>query len=121
MRKKVLIVEDNDLNLRFFNAVLASEGYDTVTSTGAEDVPALARTAKPDLILMDMRHRGGDGLETTRRIKADEATRRIPVIAVTGCALAGDEQRIRAEGCDDYLVKPVSLEGFLSSVRRHMH
>lgn len=121
MRKKVLIVEDNALNLRLFNDLLAAEGYDTVTSTGAEDVAVLAREVLPDLILMDIRLSHGDGMETTRRIKGDAATRRIPVIAVTGCAMAGDEERIRANGCDDYLAKPVSLEGFLSSVRRHLH
>ena len=121
MRKKVLIVEDNDLNLRLFESILAGEGYETISSTGEGDVPGLAKRARPDLILMDMRHRGGDGLETTRLIKRDAETRAIPVIAVTGCALAGDEERIRAEGCDDYITKPVSLEGFLSSVRRHLH
>ena len=120
MRKKVLIVEDNDLNLRLFNDVLAAEGYETLTATGEEDVPAMARRARPDLILMDMRHRGGDGVETTRRLKRDGETSGIPVIAVTGRARAGDEARFRAEGCADYLVKPVSLVHFLGSVRRHL-
>ncbi|WP_340107195.1 response regulator [Pikeienuella sp. HZG-20] len=121
MVKKVLIVEDNDLNLRLFNDLLASEGYDTVTSTGEGDVAGLARSILPDLILMDIRLKSADGLETTRRIKSDVATRSIPVIAITGCAMAGDEERIRATGFADYLTKPVSLAGFLSSVRRHLH
>lgn len=121
MTKKILIVEDNDLNRRLFNDVLASEGYDTVTSTGEEDIAILARSLLPDLILMDIRLRAGDGLEMTRRIKDDALTRKIPVIAVTGCAMAGDQERIMAEGCVDYLAKPVSLSGFLSSVRRHLH
>lgn len=121
MRKTVLIVEDNDLNLRLFNDVLAAEGYDTVTSDGAGDVTGLARAVMPDLILMDMRHSGGDGLETTRRLKRDRATAAIPVIAVTGCAMAGDEARIRAAGCEDYLTKPVSLAGLVSAVRARLH
>ncbi|QIE55911.1 response regulator [Pikeienuella piscinae] len=121
MQKKILIVEDNALNLRLFNDLLAAEGYDTVTSNGEGDIAGLARTTRPDLIVMDMRLAQNDGLETTRRIKRDETTRAIPVIAITGCAMAGDEERIMATGCADYLTKPVTLQGFLSSVRRHMH
>ncbi|MEX2519207.1 MAG: response regulator [Paracoccaceae bacterium] len=121
MPKKVLIVEDNDLNLRLFNDLLAAEGYDTVTSTGEGDIAGLAARTRPDLILMDIRHGGGDGLETTRRIKSGASTGSIPVIAVTACAAAGDEDLARATGCVDYLMKPVSLAGLLRSVRDNLH
>lgn len=121
MAKKVLIVEDNDLNLRLFNDFLAAEGYDTVTSTGEGDIAGLAERTLPDLILMDIRLGGGDGLETTRRIKRGVATAAIPVIAVTACAGAGDEDLARATGCADYLMKPVSLAGLLQSVRENLH
>lgn len=121
MLKKVLIFEDNDLNQRLFNDVLAAAGYDTLTSDGAGDPVDLARKTQPDLIVMDINMPETDGLEATRRIKRDGETSGIPVIAVTGHAMAGDRQRILAEGCADYLSKPVSIDGFLSAVRRHIH
>lgn len=121
MAKKILIFDDNDLNLRLFNDVLASEGYDTLTSACGEGALDLARRARPDLIVMDINMPEIDGLEATRRIKRDAETSGIPVIAVTAHAMAGDEARIRAEGCADYLAKPVSLAGLLGAVRRHLH
>lgn len=121
MAKKVLIFDDNDLNRKLFNDVLSSEGYETLTSNGDDDALDLARRLRPDLIVMDINMPETDGLEATRRIKRDDETRGIPVIAVTACAMAGDEDRIRAEGCSDYIAKPVSLSGFLSSVRRHLY
>lgn len=120
MSKKVLIVEDNDLNRRFFNDLLAAEGYETIVSPRGGDAPALASATRPDLILMDMRMPGEDGLAATRRLKRDPETFGIPVVAVTGCALAGDEDRILDEGCDGYISKPVTVAGLLSCVEKHL-
>ncbi|MEM7523876.1 MAG: response regulator [Pseudomonadota bacterium] len=120
MSKRVLIVEDNDLNRRFFNDVLVLEGYETLSTAKGDEAAALASAALPDLILMDIRMPDADGLEATRRLKRDPATEAIPVIAVTGCALSGDEERFRGEGCADYLAKPVSIAGFLSCVEKHL-
>jgi two-component system cell cycle response regulator DivK len=121
MPKKILIIEDNDLNRRLFNDVLLSRGYETVLSSRGSDAFALARDAKPDLIMMDMRMPDADGLDATRQIRSDVVTAHIPVIAVTACAMKGDEQRIRAGGCSDYLSKPVSLSRLLDCVHRHVH
>lgn len=121
MAKKVLIVEDNDLNLRLFNDLLELEGYQTITSSGEGDLTSLARITRPDLILMDVRLKSADGLEATRRIKKNPDTRAIPVIAITACAMAGDADRILASGCADYLTKPISLPWFLGTVRKHLH
>lgn len=121
MTKTVLIVEDNDLNRRLFNDVLAAEGYDTLLSACGNDAHDIARERRPDLIVMDICLPDADGLEATRRIKDDVDTASIPVIAVTACAMQGDEGRILAGGCSDYLAKPVSVSGFLDCVERHLH
>lgn len=120
MAKKVLIVEDNDLNLRLFNDLLAAEGYQTMTAADGSDAIILARDSAPDLILMDINLPRQSGLHATRRLKADARLAGIPVIAVTAHAMDGDEQRILAAGCADYIAKPVSLPGLLSKVRQHL-
>lgn len=119
MRGKILIVEDDALNRRFFTDVLASEGYATITSERGEGVLELARAEQPNAILMDMCIPDADGLEVTRRIKADDETREIPVIAITAIHQAEDEALARAEGCVDYLRKPVGIPRFVDSVIRH--
>lgn len=125
MAKTVFIVEDNDLNRRFFNDLLLSEGYRTITCASGDAAIGIASVARPDLILMDMRFSDVDGavvdgVETTRRLKRDPATEAIPVVAVTGCAMAGDEDRFRDEGCDDYISKPVTIGRLLSCVEKHL-
>ncbi len=120
MTKRILIIEDNDLNRRLFNDVLVSRGYETVLSSRGANAAALARDSKPDLIMMDMCMPDADGLEATQSIRADSATANIPVIAVTACAMKGDEQRILAGGCSGYLAKPVSLTNLLDCVGLHV-
>ncbi|MEM7545070.1 MAG: response regulator [Pseudomonadota bacterium] len=121
MPKRILIVEDNDLNRRLFNDVLETKGYETVVSQTGADAVGLAVTTMPDLILMDMCLPDTDGLTTTGQIKADTRTGDIPVIAVTACAMAGDAQRMLAGGCVDYLSKPISIPGLLTCVEKHVH
>ncbi|MEP9369846.1 response regulator [Xanthobacter sp. VNH20] len=117
MPKTVMIVEDNELNMKLFHDLLEANGYQTVqTRTGVEAVP-LARKHKPDLILMDIQLPEVSGLEVTGWLKADPELRSIPVVAVTAFAMKGDEERIRAGGCEAYLSKPISVAKFLETVR----
>lgn len=118
MAKTVLIVEDNELNMRLFNDLLEAFGYKTVkTKDGRQAVP-LARQHKPDLIVMDIQLPEISGLEVTALLKQDAELKKIPVVAVTAFAMRGDEQKIRAGGCDAYLSKPISVTTFLDTIRR---
>ncbi len=120
MSKTVLIVEDNELNMKLFHDLLEAHGYDTLqTRTGIEALE-LARTHKPDLILMDIQLPEVSGLEVTKWIKEDEDLRAIPVIAVTAFAMKGDEERIRQGGCEAYISKPISVAKFLETVRCYL-
>ncbi|MFG1462877.1 response regulator [Xanthobacter sp. DSM 24535] len=117
MPKTVMIVEDNELNMKLFHDLLEANGYRTIqTRTGVEAVP-LAREHKPDLILMDIQLPEVSGLEVTGWLKADPELKGIPVVAVTAFAMKGDEERIRAGGCEAYLSKPISVAKFLETVR----
>ena len=111
--KRILVVEDNELNMKLLNDVLEAHGYD-VLSTG-EGAVAIewAKQYHPDLILMDLQLPDMSGLDATRQLKADEATRDIPVIAVTAFAMAGDEKKALDHGCDAYVAKPIVLRDFL--------
>ena len=121
MTKTVLIVEDNDLNLKLFEDVLAAEGFLTLsTSTGTNGVN-IAREQRPDLILMDIQLPELSGLEATQRIKREEEIADIPVIAITAHALPGDERRIMAGGCSDYVAKPVMIGDLVNTVKRHLN
>jgi len=113
---KVLIVEDNPANMTLAIYLLESAGHVVISATDAEAGLTLARDAQPQLILMDIQLPGMDGLEATRLLKRDEATRRIPVIALTALAMKGDEERIRAAGCDGYIAKPLAYKEFLAIV-----
>lgn len=119
-QKTVLIVEDNELNMKLFNDLLEASGYATLQSFSGHDVLDLARTHQPDLILMDIQLPEKSGLEVTRELKADEELAEIPVIAVTAFAMKSDEQRIRDGGCEDYLAKPISVSTFLATVKKHL-
>lgn len=121
MKKKILIVEDDALNRRFLTDVLASEGYETVTSDRAEGVLELVSAEKPDGIVMDICMPDGDGIELTRCLKQDERFTGIPVIAVTAMHEPTDEAIARAEGCADYLRKPVGISGFIRSVSKYVN
>jgi two-component system cell cycle response regulator DivK len=114
--KKVLIVEDNELNLKLLNDILEYHGYTVFTTRLGEPVLELARQYRPDLILMDIQLPDISGMEATRRLKADEQMRSIPVIAVTAFAMSGDEAKIRAIGCDAYVAKPFNVAEFLKLV-----
>ncbi|MBI3439648.1 MAG: response regulator [Proteobacteria bacterium] len=118
MAKTVLIVEDNDLNLKLFNDLLEAFGYRTVKTKDGRQALPLAREHKPDLILVDIQLPEVSGLEITDRLKKDPALKAIPVVAVTAFAMRGDEQKILAAGCDAYLSKPISVTTFLETIRR---
>jgi two-component system, cell cycle response regulator DivK len=113
---RVLIVEDNHANMSLAVFLLQSAGHTTITATDAEAGLALARDEQPQLILMDMQLPGMDGLAATALLKGDDATRGIPVIALTALAMRGDEERIRAAGCDGYIAKPMRYREFLAAV-----
>jgi two-component system, cell cycle response regulator DivK len=115
--KTVLIVEDNELNMKLFHDLLASHGYDTVGTSSGIEALELARAHRPDLILMDIHLPDVSGLEVTKWIKGDPELRRIPVVAVTAFAMNGDEERIRQGGCEAYLSKPISIAKFMETVR----
>ncbi|MCH9806422.1 MAG: response regulator [Alphaproteobacteria bacterium] len=118
MAKKVLIVEDNELNMKLFHDLLDAHGYATVQTRNGLDALSLAREHRPDLILMDIQLPEVSGLEVTRWLKEDDDLRDIPVIAVTAFAMKGDEERIRSGGCESYISKPISVASFLGAVRQ---
>jgi two-component system cell cycle response regulator DivK len=112
----VLVIEDNPANMTLTVILLESVGHAVLSATNAEAGLKLARSEHPSLILMDIQLPGMDGLQATVLLKQDEATRDIPVIAVTAMAMKGDEQRIRAAGCDGYIAKPMCSQAFLETV-----
>jgi len=112
----VLVVEDNPANMTLAKFLLESAGYSVLCAVDAEAGLTLARDEQPDLILMDIQLPGMDGLEATAILKRDDATRAIPVIALTALAMKGDEERIRAAGCDGYVAKPLAYREFLATI-----
>lgn len=119
MVKTVLIVEDNELNMKLFGDLLEARGYATLRATEGDGALALAKREHPDLVLMDIQLPGLSGIEVTRRMKADPRLRDIPVVAVTAFALRGDAERILGSGCSAYVSKPVSIDNLLDVVERH--
>jgi two-component system cell cycle response regulator DivK len=113
---KVLIVEDNSANMTLAVFLLQSAGHAVLSARDAEAGLTLARDEQPDLILMDIQLPGMDGLQATALLKQDDTTRAIPVIALTALAMKGDEERIRAAGCDGYIAKPMRYQEFLATV-----
>ena len=120
MKKTVLIVEDNDLNMKLFNDLLEAHGYETVQTRNGVEAVELTRKHKPNLILMDIQLPEVSGLQVTQWIKDDEELRHIPVIAITAFAMKGDEEKIRQGGCEAYLSKPISVVKFLETVRNYL-
>jgi two-component system, cell cycle response regulator DivK len=116
--RSVLIVEDNELNMKLFHDLLAAHGYRTIQTRNGFDALELARKHRPDLILMDIQLPEVSGLEVTKWLKDDDELRHIPVVAVTAFAMKGDEERIRSGGCEAYISKPISVMTFLETVRR---
>ena len=121
MRKKILIIDEDALNRRFFSDVLVSEGFDTVVAEADGAAPSLAIAERPDLIVMDMCALNDDAIATTRAMKLDKRLEGVPVIGVTAIARAIHHEEVRATGCDDCLQKPVTVDGFLRSVHRHLN
>lgn len=117
-KKTVLIVEDNELNMKLFRDLLEAHGYKTLQTRNGIEALTLAREHRPDLILMDIQLPEVSGLDVTKWLKEDEALRAIPVIAVTAFAMKGDEERIREGGCEAYISKPITVSMFLNTVRQ---
>lgn len=117
-KKLVLIVEDNELNMKLFHDLLDAHGFATIQTRNGFDAISLAREHHPDLILMDIQLPEVSGLEVTKWLKEDDKLRSIPVVAVTAFAMKGDEERIRSGGCEAYVSKPISVVMFLETVRR---
>ena len=113
---RILVVEDNPDNMMLTVMLLESAGHAVLMAVDAEAGLALARAERPDLILMDIQLPGMDGLEATALLRQDDATRSVPVIALTALAMKGDEERIRAAGCDGYISKPIGIQDFLATV-----
>jgi two-component system cell cycle response regulator DivK len=112
----VLVVEDNPANMKLATFLLQGAGHTVLSATDAEAGLTLARSEHPQLILMDIQLPGMDGLSALALLKQDEATRAIPVIALTALAMKGDEERIRAAGCDGYIAKPMRYQEFLVAI-----
>ena len=119
-KKLVMIVEDNELNLKLFRDLLEAHGYATLHTSDGFQVLDLARQNNPDLILMDIQLPEVSGLEITGWLKADSELKAIPIIAVTAFAMRGDEEKIRAGGCDDYLSKPIAVHQFIATVKKYL-
>ncbi|MET4698933.1 two-component system cell cycle response regulator DivK [Constrictibacter sp. MBR-5] len=120
MSKTVLIVEDNELNMKLFNDLLEAHGYRTLKTRDGIQALSIAREHRPDLILMDIQLPEVSGLEVTKWLKEDDNLRHIPVIAVTAFAMKGDEEKIRQGGCEDYIAKPITVSRFLETVQKHL-
>ena len=118
MAKTVLIVEDNELNMKLFHDLLDAQGYATLQTREGLQALSMAREHRPDLILMDIQLPEISGLEVTKWLKEDDDLSHIPVVAVTAFAMKGDEERIRDGGCEAYISKPISVTHFLETIRR---
>ena len=122
-RRKILVVEDNDMNMQLVEFLLEEGGYDIVKATSGEEALALTRDANgdaPDLILMDIHLPGMDGLTVVRAMKEDARTARIPILALTAHAMRGDRDRFLEAGCDGYISKPIDVKTFVASIERYL-
>jgi len=117
--ERILVVEDNELNMKLFRDVLVATGYRTLEATTAGEAVAQATVHVPDLVLMDIQLPGEDGVHALHRLRGDERTNRIPVLAVTAQAMQGDREQFLAAGFDGYIAKPVNLRELLGTVRQH--
>jgi len=117
--RKIVVVEDNELNMKLFREVLGSSGYKTLEAETGERAVALTTEHRPDLVLMDIHLPDIDGVEALRRLRAHERTASVPVLALTAQAMEGDQERFLAAGFDGYLSKPVNIADLLDAVRRY--
>lgn len=120
-QKTVMIVEDNELNMKLFHDLLEANGYMTMETRDGRKVMEMVRQQRPDLILMDIQLPEISGLDVTKLLKADQDLKTIPVIAVTAFAMKGDEQKIREGGCEDYISKPISVTRFLEVIDQYLN
>jgi two-component system, cell cycle response regulator DivK len=117
--ERILVVEDNALNMKLFRDVLLATGYDTLEATTGGEAIELAAEGAPDLVLMDVQLPDFDGVDALHRLRADPRTAAIPVLAVTAQAMQGDRERFLAAGFDGYLSKPVNVRTLIDVVRQH--
>lgn len=120
MAKTVMIVEDNELNMKLFNDIIEGIGYETIQTRDGMEALDLAREHKPDLIIMDIQLPDVSGLDVTKWIKSEDDLYQIPIIAVTAFAMKGDEERIRQGGCEGYISKPISVPKFIETIRSYL-
>jgi len=121
MPATILIVEDNELNMKLFHDLLSAEGYQVLQARDGLEGLYLARKHLPDLILMDVQLPGTlSGLDVTRSLKTDPEFEAIPIVAVTAFAMKGDEEQVLAAGCDAYIPKPISVAGFIKAIRHYL-
>ncbi|MBA7538556.1 Polar-differentiation response regulator DivK [subsurface metagenome] len=118
--KKILVVEDNEINMYLSCRILKSSGYEVIEARSGEEGVELAIKEKPDLIIMDIQLPGIDGLETTKRIRKSEANGEIPIIALTSYAMAGDRKKALKAGCTGYIEKPINPETFISEIKKFL-
>ena len=121
MSKRVLIVEDNELNMKLFHDLLDAHGYETLQTRDGMEALEIARSERPDLILMDIQLPEVSGLEVTKWLKEDDSLKQIPVDAVTAFAVKGEEEKIRQGGCEAYIAKPISVAQFMETVQRFLN
>jgi CheY-like chemotaxis protein len=120
--RKILVVEDNDMNMQLVEFLLEEGGYEIVKATSGEEALTLTRDGiAPDLILMDIHLPGMDGLSVVRAMKADAHTARIPILALTAHAMRGDKDRFLEAGCDGYISKPIDVKTFIASIQRYLN
>lgn len=121
--RKILVVEDNDMNMQLVEFLLEEGGYDIVKATSGEEALSITRDGNggaPDLILMDIHLPGMDGLSVVRAMKADTRTAHVPILALTAHAMRGDKDRFLEAGCDGYISKPIDVKTFLTSIERYL-
>ena len=118
--KKILVVEDNEINMYLCCRIIKSSGYEVIEARTGEEGVALALKERPDLIIMDIQLTGIDGLEATKRIRESEADGEIPIIALTSYAMAGDKEKALKAGCTGYIEKPINPETFISEIKKFL-
>ena len=119
-KKSILIVEDNELNMKLFKDLLNAHGIETIETRDGLTVMDLAREHKPNLILMDIQLPQISGLDVTKMLKSDDELKSIPVVAVTAFAMKGDEEKIREGGCEDYLSKPITVNKLIETINKYI-